>query len=180
MSRSVPQREEWHMNLDSKRAPRKAMRVATVFTGVAACAAAFVPTANAHALGRPARHPALKVKPETTGIRSVANCGSKDATWFRAYWTIPYDSSPQSVCVGYAGKMRIAGHDYWGYCGGNNRGSITHSIDDTIGHTKGFTPSNSIYYFRSKFGYPGSVDLISSVAITKWSGSEQCPYFLHP
>jgi hypothetical protein len=37
----------------SKLTSRKAMRVATVFTGVSACAAAFAPAANAQPAGMP-------------------------------------------------------------------------------------------------------------------------------
>jgi hypothetical protein len=150
---------------------RKTMRVATVFTGAAATAAAFTPAAMAgtgHGAVARTAGKALNV-PRERGIRpdyskygSIRSSGAcKNAEWVHLEWGRGYRD-----CFGYHGGIN------WGEelaisheCGGTNNGII-------------FTTGNSIPYgpgtgYR---GFPTGTEALS-IYIGSWTGTDHCGAF---
>lgn len=131
---------------------KKTMRVATIFTGVAAATAGMTQVANAqeiaHADARPGTHKAggvLQPAGRVAGsIRYNSYCVGKavDSTWF--HYNISkgsgYGGTIQSFCFGYKGAYYSPpGTGLLSQCGGNNRGALTGakngvSVSATYGH----------------------------------------------
>jgi hypothetical protein len=146
---------------------KKSFRVATVFTGAAACAAAFAPTAAA-------------AMPETPGATahnlaraaiSGKECGSATVGWFEMYYEPSKDHGP--VCLGGEGIARLdTGPVLDGFCTGATRGSL-----------KGYEfTSAGIKSFRSTWETPRTLTFfvpfsISYVNLTGHSGPPytNCP-----
>jgi len=149
---------------------RKAMRVATVFTGAAATAVAFAPTALAapgHAQAQ--GHTALvngktrAVSPENTGSIRSKGCGASDVHWLH----IEYGSLFRSkLCkaFGFKGVFNDS-QSMFAQCGGNNFGNIFYSG----GRDVGFGPGNTYRSFKPR-------KLISAVSIYFWSGTDKCAW----
>jgi hypothetical protein len=93
----------------SKSRPSKAMRVATIFTGVAACTVGMTPAAHAQGIrpetaARPASH--------TGSIRISNLCAfnGRDKNWLHVSTTSYNDEGYQyvSMCFGYTVALHIA------------------------------------------------------------------------
>jgi hypothetical protein len=161
------------MNLGiSKLGSRKAMRVATVFTGVTACAAAFAPAANAQTDGELA--PPLALRP-TAGqsTRFGSNC-SNAPHWFHLYFKSSLTGDLTSRCIGGTGSWYFAaggqGFPMSGFCGGNNVGYFSGWFGGRRLTDQRFHQSSSVYW------WPGNhSSVISYLYISKWGGNKTCP-----
>jgi hypothetical protein len=148
-------------------ASRKAMRVATVFTGAAATAVAFAPTALAAPGHAPTRgHTALvngktrAVRPDVdSGSIKSKGCGSSDVHWLH----IQYESLFQrKLCKAFGFRgVKLVSQDFSAECGGNNHGTIFWNTGSLP-----FGPGNT---YRSV-----TRRNISAVSILFWSGTDQC------
>jgi hypothetical protein len=157
------------------------LRVATVFTGAAACAVGFGTAANAQPLhaqplhtragGTPAQYRTRgRIRPdgEATG------CDAGKSTWWHGYSTyevMGIFTQHVEVCVGYTSPTPTPGLNASGFCGGNNYGSFL----GTNGVWHHFSEGKTIYYFKAKNGFPGSRYSIKSVSIFGWSQGDTCP-----
>jgi hypothetical protein len=171
---------------DDKKSKRgRAMRVATVFTGVAAAAVGIPQVANAQEVAHPAAKPTSKQTGRTVGpdvkridgsIQYYDSCGAVKVhpTWLHVgtFFYSPEGAFgpglyPGSVCFGDAGILSSPpGTGFFGECGGNNYGYIN-------GENKGKIVSLA-------FG-PGktwnenvSWSHYDDVLITKWAGTDTC------
>jgi hypothetical protein len=157
----------------SKAALRTSMHVVTLFTGAAALAVAFAPTANAQAAGKSAFRPAPRLAKDL-GIRSGACSGVPS-------WVHVYYSGGGATCFGYQGvESIISPGAATGFCGGNNSGYLSGLTESGRHLRQGFgsaakSPS-SIYYFAPP-RFPGDVFYVSKVHISRWSGNRVCPSF---
>ena len=125
---------------------RKAFKVATVFTGAAACAAAFAPAAGAATAAR--TQPA---EPAT----SHHNCGGGRTTSTVFWWPSAAHHGP--TCVGgYNNYHSVTFLDtyYSGYCPGDNYGWFNGRI---------------YHYSPSKHKFSLHHVYVSDVSITGWS-----------
>jgi hypothetical protein len=134
---------------------RRAFRVATVFTGTAACAAGFAPAAMAAKTAK-----TEQAEPAT----SHWNCAVGPRTKATVFWW-PSTKGHGPTCVGGANGERqwsTLGTEYSSYCPGDNWG-----------------------YFHALYGgsyriHPGETkhalnnDYVSSVYISRYSGSDKC------
>jgi hypothetical protein len=160
----------------SKRASRKAMRVATVFTGVTACAATFTPAANAQPAGNLA--PPLALRP-TVGlsIRSGATC-SDTPHWFHLYSVVG-----KAFCIGGTGSKTGPGsgfgeEDGWAraFCGGNNVGYFSGSLLNFNTGSKRFVTNQRFHQSSTPYVWPKSYSfLLEFIKISAWTGNEVCP-----
>jgi hypothetical protein len=151
-------------------ASRKAMRVATVFTGAAAAAVGFAPTAlaapvHAAAQGHPAQANgrAQEMRPDANSIQSR---GCTTNTWLH----IEYSEFLRSdLCkqFGFAGSMKPAGGTLamTAQCGGNNVGNIYYSSHTSLP-----------YYQGAKYRSFSPFKVVSKVSIFYWSGTEKCAW----
>jgi hypothetical protein len=153
-----------------KATSRKAMRVATVFTGAAATAVAFAPAALAAPGHVQAQgHTALvngktrAVRPENSGSIRSKGCGTSDVHWLH----ISYASFFRShLCKAFGFRGYFAdGQDMQAQCGGTNYGTIFSSKGTDI-H---FGPGNTYRTFNPRKN-------ISGVSIYAWSGNDQCSW----
>jgi hypothetical protein len=159
-----------------KLASRKAMRVATVFTGVAS-AAAFAAPANAQAVAKVTPGAALRATlyDAGVGVNSYARGGCTSLTGESHWFQISNDATePGTIkCYGGMGTTTDVGAAT-GFCGGNNVGFFS-------GHTVGgkhlthqhFSQSNNPYYFRSP-KFPGDEFTFSKLTISAFFGNEIC------
>jgi hypothetical protein len=123
---------------------RKAFKVATVFTGAAACATTFVPAAGAATVRPATSHWDCSIGPRTTAT----------VLW----WPTSKDHGP--TCVGGANQNHEStplGTIYTSYCPGDNFGYI-------------YTSSPAVYYRV----HPGETKheiyaYVTSVYISSWS-----------
>jgi hypothetical protein len=152
------------MNI-SKLTSRRTMRVATVFTGVAAGAAAFTPFA-------PAAH--------ASSIRANPGCDGTPR-WFHIYWfggNGEYEyGSRGSSCYGFKGIVHdpvVTGSVISGFCGGTNSGSfsISSGAGKVIPGT--FHASSNPYWLTNtaKWGYDPHM---TRLTIKGWTGNDECP-----
>lgn len=120
---------------------RKAFKVATVFTGAAACAAAFTPAAMA-----------ATVRPDT----SHRNCAGGGQLTTSMVFVWPSAAHHGPTCVGGANGTGWThlGTDYISFCAGNNSGSMKVSGSTRKFHEGQISPLYS--------------DHVSSVRITKY------------
>jgi hypothetical protein len=157
----------------SKRASRKAMRVATVFTGVTACAATFTPAANAQPAGNLA-----PLRP-TVGlnIRSGDTC-SDTPHWFHLYSVVG-----KAFCIGGTGSKTGPGsgfgeEDGWAraFCGGNNVGYFSGSLLNFNTGSKRFVTNQRFHQSSTPYVWPKSYSfLLEFIKISAWTGNEVCP-----
>ena len=174
------------MKLTSVKPSKKTMRVATVFTGVAASAVAMGQTANAqeaavhpgatHAskhVGRTTRA-AVPAVAESGSIRAAYSCNYRniDHTWVHIWtevYNVPYQESLVADCYGGKGTyLSPRGHGAIGMCGGENHGFLT-------GTTSG---EYWVYDFTAGTKYiPLSKGSLYAIDIEGWAGTDQCPTF---
>jgi hypothetical protein len=157
------------------------MRVATIFTGVAAMTVGVTQAANAQDVAHPAAKPTAKhiagtIRPAGRfdgSIQYDESCANTGAhpTWLHVSTTgLPgwvASNAIGSVCFGNAGIYSSPpGVGIYGECGGNNSGHI-------YGENKGKLTSLA-------FG-PGTTyrnfiwSHYDDVLITKWTGADKCP-----
>jgi hypothetical protein len=148
---------------------RKAMRVATVFTGAAAAAVAFAPGALAApghvpTQGHTAR-PSGKTQVPDVHSGSIRSAGCTTNTWLH----IQYSSTFRTLCkaFGFKGRMTPASSPLGmeAQCGGNNYGTLYYSGNKTIG----FGPGTTYRTFNPK-------RYVSEVAIYRWAGTDKCKW----
>jgi hypothetical protein len=174
------------MNSSTKKATkRRGRRVATVFTGAAACATAFAPTAMAatdHAarLTAPANSPHLWWgKTRSGGCANVPN-------WVHIQAMVSEDQTFQRTmrCFGYAGKLEVSSNHGWGghmmtyyECGGNNSGVLiaSYGAPGTYSANQSFGPGTG--YRKEWIGQATDpiAYAVNSMYIIKWTGNDACP-----
>jgi hypothetical protein len=150
---------------------KKKLSVASVFTGAAACAAAFTPTAAAAATapGTATRADTLTAaaadNPLPGNITEI-NCTAADAHWFHLYWPAYSDHGP--TCLGYEGTKDVD-HSYVEYCAGNNYGWLTYLSVNGAYYTSSFYPGQETHQINSSTFY------VLSVHISGYTTSGSCP-----
>jgi hypothetical protein len=169
------------MKSGKRSAIARTMRVATTFTGAAACAAAFAPTAMAatHATatipyrkvpiaerdglrGAIGRAGAIVEQPLVGSIRS-GNCATTPNAehWLHVEWYSVYGAGPYLTCFGYKGVFGTS-IIMTAQCGGTNHGA--------------FYPGPLTYvagdYYRD---FPDG-RYVSAISIAGWTGNTTaCP-----
>lgn len=134
---------------------RKSMRVATVFTGVAACAAIAAPVAHASSGHR-----------RTGSIREVDNCSAQLHNWLHVRSKGNSHQSPTIRCYGFRGKYSPSGEiGILSECGGNNFGYL--SAKGAGAWNFSFDPGT---YYR-----PLNHSHLAAVYIGGWAGGDACP-----
>jgi hypothetical protein len=161
-----------------KTASGKAMRVATIFTGAAACAAAFTPAAVAGTAHTGTGHAGTDhqaplggnvVTPDHSRVRPAntteGNCAST-ATWVHFF-----GAGQGAHCFGGRGSWDSGVIKASKICGGNNYGSYYGFSDNGNGSPvgAGFGPGTTFVHLP----WAGLTD-VSAVIITKWKGSDTC------
>jgi hypothetical protein len=134
----------------------KKMRVATTFTGAAACAIAFAP--HAAAATTATHRPLLRAN---TTIRERSCTASRD-TWLHIYNGSVYR------CFGYTGTLAYL-FTVVDFCGGENSGYLAGSLLDGD-----FSPR---YFSRGTNYVTASPDkdfTLSAVDIVAYTGSDAC------
>lgn len=147
------------------------MRVATIFTGVAACTVGVAQVANAEDI-----RPAVPAGTIQGNIKSAASCGSKgtDRTWLHVSTVSNFSELAVPVtrwmsdCFGNSGWYNSPrGTGIVAECGGNNYGAVS-----------GLTASKK--FWSTTFG-PGTTYRtlnkahLSNVFISRWTGTDKCP-----
>jgi hypothetical protein len=149
---------------------RKTLRVATTFTGAAACAAAFTPaamagTAHQARLGgktitlpghRGIRH---GIRPDNTGsIELTTSCGTVP------HW-VHLANAGSEICAGFKGTFSFyrSPQIVTKECGGTNHGYL-----ESPGGTKWD------FYSGTTFTTP-PFSLVSEIHISGWKGNDACP-----
>lgn len=154
--------------VSTKPRTRRSMRVATIFTGVAACTAGVTHVAHAQDI-----RPAPRVGPGS--IRSVTSCAHRgiDHEWLHvstvSNTTVLGEALTTWVsdCFGYFGTFLYPrGTGISGECGGNNSGYLWGS--NGAGGTWGRQFFQGTGYAR--FHEPH----LSSVSIFGWKGTDTC------
>jgi hypothetical protein len=142
---------------------RRSFKVATVFTGAAALAGGYGPTALA------ATTQATAVRPDLT----VQDCGANDdgvSTWVHLYY--PADDHP-AVCIGGSTSYHPVSATIASFCPGNNNGSFEASVDGNVLSTVYFY-ANSGRHTAAWWtgGYPEVH--IFRITIKNWTGEAKC------
>jgi len=174
------------MNSSIKKATkRRGMRVATVFTGAAACATAFAPTAmadtgNATGLTTPANSPHRWYGSiRSGGCANVPN-------WVHIQAMVSEDEPYQRTmrCFGYDGLLEVSSNGGWGghmltyyECGGNNSGVLiaSYGATGTPGANQLFGPGTT---YRKEWSGPATRPIayaVNSMYMFKWTGNDKCP-----
>lgn len=151
--------------------PRRSMRVATIFTGVAgvaACTLGATQVANAQDVprtdtGNSAKHTGNHLRPMghtlSGSIRESTGCGGYHAQWLHVISI----AIPESYCYGYRGRYSPSSEiGLLSQCGGNNYGNLI-----GIGYNIRFGPGTT-YRFLDK-------SHLSVIAISGWTGHDACP-----
>jgi hypothetical protein len=144
---------------------RKAFKVATVFTGAAACAAACA-TALAPAAGAVTTMRAQQAVPAT----SKRNCAIGPRTTSLVLWW-PAAAHHGPTCVGGANspsKNAILGVTYTKYCPGNNFGDIFTNNPNIPNPSIPFAPGQTTINFKASHNH------VASVTISRWHGASKC------
>jgi hypothetical protein len=141
---------------------RTAFKVATVFTGAAACAAAFTPAAEAAPTATATTTARTQlVTPDTSHHNCAIGPATKSAVF---YWPASKHHGP--TCVGgypdYHKRTSLGGTDFSKMCAGDNYG-IFFAVG--ISSPFGFTPGTHM----SILGFQ-----ISEVSISNWRGGDTC------
>ena len=156
-----------------------AMRVATLFTGVAACTVGMTQVANAqdtHPAGRAsAKHIDTPIHSPSTNygsIRSTTNCAEHgvDKTWLHVSTTHiypPVSYSYNSDCFGFAGNLHsTANTGIRAECGGNNRGYLFGRYSKGGSWSLGFGPGATYRTYVQSH--------LNDVMISGWTGNDTC------
>jgi hypothetical protein len=137
---------------------RRAFTVATVFTGTAACAAAFAPAAGAVTAARD-----QPLEPAT----SHRNCAIGPRTTSTVFWWLP-SAHHGPTCVGGANNYRevtFVSNSYSAFCAGNNSGYYV-----VGGEAHYYKPGETKASILGT--YAGTY--ITSVSIYGWTGHDTC------
>jgi hypothetical protein len=154
---------------------RKTMKVATTFTGVAACAAAFAPAATAATTGHQLPYknaPVTAPHGVRPGISERGGCPGGTSNWFHVGY-----AKVQDTCFGFKGTFSGSPVYYaTSFCGGNNTGWIAGYLDGGAG-------AHYFTYFGHGTTYahiPGTSAseplAITQVHISGWSGGDKCGF----
>jgi hypothetical protein len=155
---------------------KKPFRVATVFTGAAACAAAFAPAAAAMPVAAGAATHDLAPGITATGnITATDDCGSRTVGWLYLYYTASEHHGP--ICLGGTGRAVLdPGTRIAGICVGNTRGSFNGYYLSQHGSPISLNQSIFPYTSPYSFSFP---TYITSVILTGYSfgngGKYPCP-----
>lgn len=146
----------------------KTLRVATTFTGAAACAVAFAPAATAGTHPRTAQtgHRVLMMGPDTVVVKNHCPAGTSD--WLHlAYIGV----GTGDICFGYSGSHYFGSDPFSirSFCGGNNTGKIwgynsqgrEQSIPFGHGDTYAKVPGGNNF-------------LVTRVSLFGWGGTDHC------
>jgi hypothetical protein len=162
---------------------KKTLRVATMFTGVAALTVGVTQAANAedvaHALTRPAlKDNAIRPNARAYGnIKDYEDCAFHhvDPTWVHvatALWEYTNSGNQyidRSVCFGGAGTYSSPpGRGMYGECGGNNYGTIA-GYENGLYVGFNFKPGTKYAWFSPSWSH------YDTVVISKWAGTDTCP-----
>ena len=162
----MPGRSQLMSTATRRATSRKAMRVATVFTGAAAAAVAYAPAALAAPGHAPAQGHTALVNGKTGGARTTIEskgCGASDVHWLHLSYA-SFFRSHLCKAFGFAGK-KTDGQDLQAQCGGTNYGTIFSSKGKDIP----FGPGNTYRTFNPRIN-------INAVSIYSWSGNDQCAW----
>jgi hypothetical protein len=140
------------------------MRVATAFTGAAACAAAFTPAAMA-GTGHQAQPGRNGIRPnsyrEYGKIRKTEYC-SQEHQWLH----LNFSGTSGTFCWGFAGRWYFS-PTAWKTdeeCGGTNRGSLFIAGQSPVS----FGPGKGYRHFAKSLE-------VQSLSIRSWTGTDSCP-----
>lgn len=158
----------------------KPMRVATIFTGVAACTAGVAQMAIAQDAAHPVPRNASKhigrtihTASKNGSIRDASACGfhGVDKTWLHVStnFLISHGNGATyvtSVCFGFKGSYYSPpGKGINAECGGNNHGVIF-----------GYKPQFWSFFYGPGTTYHSlSKSSLYGVEINSWTGNDQCP-----
>jgi hypothetical protein len=163
--------------------PRKAMRVATIFTGVAAATVGMTQVANAQGYRpinahdvRPGHVRGMRPAGRLSGsIRSSIACGieGKNKTWLHTsitdYWASGYEIT--SDCFGFKGFFTSP--PFTGLraeCGGNNHGYLEGELG---GRSKSYHFGPGTTYHALNWSH------FDWLTINSWTGTDACPHGPH-
>jgi hypothetical protein len=148
-----------------KPAIRRTMRVATTFTGAAACAVAFNPAAMA-ATARLAQ-PGIAENHTVSGNIHSGTCAGPNAShWLHIGG--PYGSR---TCIGFAGVLDLSPYpNMRSFCGGNNSGGIWGSGPKGPG-IYSFHPGTYFWHLPRSSAY----FYVSIIELLFWKGGDKCP-----
>ena len=162
----------------SKPRPRRSMRVATIFTGVAAATVGVTQVANAQEIRpanlqdhRPANARGMRPAGTIYGNTALAqNCGfaGSDPTWVHvsAIYSL-YNPIVVSDCFGNRGEYQSPPYiGARGECGGNNHGFV---LGVNGGRSKSFVFGPGTTYHKLSWSHFYTVD------INSWTGHDTCP-----
>lgn len=161
------------MKLNSGKPATKTMRVATLFTGIAACTVGGVQAAHAQTT-----HPAVR---SSGSIRTVNSCSGNGTynTWLHVLtWVYksPYAWDAVTVdCYGYKGTSRgPRGTGIGAECGGENKGWLLgHSSPSDPPFGNGYVDKS--YHFGPGTGYRSFYwPHLDYVEVSGWTGKDQC------
>jgi hypothetical protein len=144
------------------------MRVATVFTGIAAATAGVTQVANAQDLTQ--ARPGAAAYSKYGSIRSVFECqlGRKtpiDTTWVHLWWDNVQLQTSESECYGYRGSIYDPpGSGITWECGGENYGYLT-GVNNGRSESYHFIPNG---YHRLNWSH------LYGVLIDSWAGTNKC------
>jgi hypothetical protein len=143
-----------------KAASRKTMRVAAVFTGAAACAAAFAPGAMA---GTAPRVPAI----ESHGgnIQGPVACSPVP------HW-LHFRAGAATYCFGFAGYTSVPDLTASKICGGTNFGFYYGNYKNAQGRSVGYSAGYGSG--RTYVPLPHVPTHLTQVSIVGWSGNDTC------
>jgi hypothetical protein len=156
---------------------RKSFQMATVFTGAAACAAAFAPTAGAAtASTTPVARAGAVTASTSPAIRASIvskECGAGTNTWVHVYFPAGADHGP--VCFGDRGDTGVSNIILAGLCGGNNSGWINGYSTDHLGAKYiHFVRGTGERNFSQWPNVHGNL-YVTFVSISRFSGGDTCP-----
>jgi hypothetical protein len=153
-----------------KRGTKKTMRVATTFTGAAACAFAFAPTAMAGAqpgVAHGGRQPLPRgnnrnVRPDK--ITYDLSCPGGTSNWVHlAYY------SGGDACLGFTGYSALSPIPVIkGWCGGNNKGVLYGISKNGARRSHPFGHGHTYATIKS------APFAVTSVKMNGWSGNSKC------
>jgi hypothetical protein len=149
--------------------PRRPMRVATIFTGVAACTVGMTQVATAQDI-----RPQATARPAGAiygDIKYVSKCAYKgvDGTDLHVStsWPMPYSNVVFSDCFGERGEyLSPVGIGVREACGGNNHGWLT-GVNAGRSQSYWFAPGTTYHTIFWSHLYV--------VDINSWSGRDTCP-----
>jgi hypothetical protein len=152
------------------------MRVATLFTGVAAMTVGIAQAADAQEAGQPAPKHVGAIRPAVKridgSIQYDDSCWefSQHPNWQHVATNFPFESGHygqvRSVCFGFKGILvSPPGVGVYSECGGNNHGWLDGDNNGTF-RSFGFGPGTT--YAKLNWSH------LSEVMITSWTGADKC------